>query len=396
MITITGTGCCLMDYLYLDVDFHSPGFATYGSKREGDGGLAPGKLVFADDFEGFAGKPFAAALRDIVGDRGSDVANIGGPSVVSLINAAQLLSSSGSAVRFYGARGRDKAGDEISSNLRRTPIDAAGYSEMEGDTPYTYVLSDPRFDGGRGERTFVNNVGTAARFGSDLLPGSFFEADIIAFGGTALVPRIHDGLSGILDRGKRGGAATIVNTVYDFRNEAKKPGGRWPMGDGDDSYRNIDLLITDGEEAFKLSGRASVDSAVGFFGDRGAGAAIVTAGARNIAFYSGGGLFRKTGYSELPVSSEIVRELAGQGRTRGDTTGCGDNFVGGVLASMAMQLAAGEKPGNLDLRDACAWGIASGGFCCFYPGGVFYEESRGEKFESVERYYRSYTMNSFA
>ena len=47
-ITISGTGCALADYLFTNVSFHTDAFQKYQSKMPGDGGLSPGKLVFAE------------------------------------------------------------------------------------------------------------------------------------------------------------------------------------------------------------------------------------------------------------------------------------------------------------------------------------------------------------
>ncbi len=91
-ITIAGTGCCLLDYLYTGINFNSSKFSRYMSKTEGDGGLSPGRLVLTDDLEKFTGKKFTTLLKDIIGDRDPDELNLGGPSIVALIHAAQLLS----------------------------------------------------------------------------------------------------------------------------------------------------------------------------------------------------------------------------------------------------------------------------------------------------------------
>ena len=98
-ITIAGTGCCLLDYLYTGIDFNGPEFSRYLSRKEGDGGLSPGRLVLTDDLEKFAGKNFENLLGEIVGDRQPDEFNLGGPSIVALIHAAQLLANKAS-VRF--------------------------------------------------------------------------------------------------------------------------------------------------------------------------------------------------------------------------------------------------------------------------------------------------------
>jgi sugar/nucleoside kinase (ribokinase family) len=385
-----------MDYLYTDIDFSSAAFARLLSRTASDGGLKPGGLVFLEDFERFSGRAFHEILRELAGDRKPDAANLGGPSVVSLINAAQLLEGDGFRVRFYGARGRDGAGDELAGIVAKTPLDVSGYAVVEGLTPFTQVLSDPRFDGGHGERTFVNNIGAAWNYHPDDLPDRFFDSDIVAFGGTALTPRIHDGLGTLAPRARKNGAIVVVNTVYDFRNQARNPDGLWPLGSNEDltagteAYPAVDLLITDREEALHLSGEGSVEAAIGRFRSRGVGAAIVTEGARNLVFYSDGSVFGKTEPKSLPVSARVSRELASGSVPKGDTTGCGDNFAGGVIASVANQLHSGARRGMLDLEEASSWGVSSGGFCCFYVGGTYTESKPGEKRARVEAYYRDY------
>jgi sugar/nucleoside kinase (ribokinase family) len=108
-----------------------------------------------------------------------------------------------------------------------------------------------------------------------------------------------------------------------------------------------------------------------------------------VFLYSAGNTFRKTGLRYLPVSERVRREIREGKAAKGDTTGCGDNFAGGVLASAAMQMKDrhAEKP---DLLEACAWGTASGGFACFSMGGAFQESKPGEKREYIEKYYHDY------
>ena len=88
----------------------------------------------------------------------------------------------------------------------------------------------------------------------------------------------------------------------------------------------------------------------------------------------------------LPVSAKVTAELkAGK---RGDTTGCGDNFAGGVIASLVEQLHAGKT--ELDLLEAARWGVVSGGFTCFYVGGTYYEQAPDEKRRLLMPYYEAY------
>ncbi|MCK4989849.1 MAG: hypothetical protein KAS29_05160, partial [Bacteroidales bacterium] len=144
--------------------------------------------------------------------------------------------------------------------------------------------------------------------------------------------------------------------------------------------------ITDLEEALQLSGKREIEGAMQFFREQGVGAVIVTSGAENIRVWSDGSLFGQQEEREMPVSRTIVEELK-KGHS-GDTTGCGDNFAGGVIASLASQL--NENTGKPDITEACAWGIASGGCSCFYMGGMFEESEPGQKRALIEPYYLDY------
>ena len=388
-MTLHGAGCCLIDYLYARADFSTEAFAAARSRTPGDGGLSPGKLVFAEDFERFAGEPYAAALARLTGGAAPDAHNLGGPSVVALAHAAQVREGSGDSIRFFGARGDDATGDLVSAALARLPLDEARVETLPGATPRTDVLSDPGYDGGHGERTFINLIGTAGSYGPERLPEDFYDAEIVALGGTGLVPPLHDGLTGILRKARARGAATAVNLVFDFRNEQRLSGGKWPLGADDDAYPFIDLLVADREEALRTTGRNDTDAAIARFLELGVGAVVVTEGRRDIRLASRGGLFAPMSLRSLPVCEAVNEELAAHPERRGDTTGCGDNFAGGLLASALEQLAAAPR-GKLDLAEACVWAAASGGFACFTVGGTYYEGRPGEKRERLLPYVDAY------
>ncbi len=384
--TICGTGCALADFLYTDMDFSDPAFMKYLSKRPGDGGLSPGRLVFTGEFEKFAKTKFEDFLNEVTGGRQPDRFNIGGPSLVALIHAAQLLAGSPAEVRFFGAMGKDDIGTRILENLKKLPVNISGYEKVDATTPFTDVFSDPGFDGGVGERIFVNNLGAAELYKPENLPEAFFKADMTVFGGTALVPQIHDHLSELLGKARRHQAFTVVNTVYDFRNESRNPHQRWPMGDGDASYPLIDLLITDREEALRLSGTKDIGDSLRFFKAKGARAVVVTQGHKPVYLYADERFYQPVKYNKMPVSEYITERL--RKGNAGDTTGCGDNFAGGIVASLAMQKMNGaEKP---DMTEAVVWGIASGGAACFYTGGTYIEQKPGEKWEQIEKIVKKY------
>ena len=389
--TIAGTGCGLLDYIYGQVDFESPAFQRCRSNAHGDGGLEPGKLSFTEDFESFTGRKLDAVLGEITAGKPVDAVNIGGPSIVAMIHAAQILDPARFAIRYVGAVGDDDEGAELRRQLARTPLGNATSAELivkSERTPRTVVLSDPRFDHGRGERSFINTIGTAGQLAEDDLDAAFFAADLVAFGGTAITPGLHNRLDRLLARARKNGAFTVVNTVYDFHAQQQNPTGRWPLGASDDGYRLTDLLLTDLEEALRLSGSETLDDALAFFIAQGVGAVIVTNGSRDVALRIGSERYKPCAASRLPVSQAIVAELAAHPERKGDTTGCGDNFVGGVIADVARQLEAGAA--QIDLTEAIAWGAVSGGLACFSFGGVYYEAQPGEKLAMMTPYLAAY------
>lgn len=386
-IEVSGTGCCLVDYLFNNISFASESFSKYLSRKSGDGGLTPGHLVFAEEFEKFCGRDLESVIRDIANGKAPDKVNVGGPSIVSLIHAAQMLENDAFQVRFYGGRGEDKTGEYLRSALEKTPVNIDNYRIVGERTPFTVVLSDPDYHEGSGERIFINSLGASKNYLPEFLDSRFFAADIVAFGGTALVPPLHDHLTELLEKAKREGCVTVVNTVYDFRNQQADPEKKWPLGKSDASYRYIDLLIADYEEAMRLSGKNSLEEAMEFFRGVDTGAVIVTNGAKDVMLFAEKStIFEETALMAIPVSAAVTEELK-KGHN-GDTTGCGDNFAGGVIASLANQLR--EKKGKIDLKEACIWGIVSGGFTCFYMGGTYHEKEPGEKRQRLIPYYQAY------
>lgn len=385
-IIVSGVGCCLVDMLYNDISFSSDAMLPYLSLSRGDGGLTPGQLVFKEEFEKYSDVSFELFLKEITGGRTYDKINIGGPSIVSLINVSQLTDRENCEVRFYGRCGNDEIGKYLISSLQKTHVVLKDYRLIDNKTPSTVVLSDPSFENGHGERMFINTIGAAWDYRPDELDDDFFNSDIVVFGGTALVPQIHDGMTSLLRKAKSKGCITVVNTVFDFRNEKLNPSLRWPIGENDESYKYIDLLISDREESFRLSGKHDMQSAIKFFKDNKVSSMIITNGSKNISVFSDGSFFNSSGYYEMPVSQKVLDEC--KNIQTGDTTGCGDNFVGGVIASVVTQLQnANRFP---DLVEACSRGVISGGFTCFYLGGTYFEERVGEKQAKMEPFYDAY------
>lgn len=386
-ITISGVGSCLVDRVYNHVSFTSNTFTSLLSKERGDGGLSPGHLVFKEEFETFVNEDLQTILKKVTNNTPPHKLSVGGPCIVAMINAAQITENEKCNFRFYGYGGLDDDGEFLMSALKKTPVDINKFKLKDAATPSTVVLSDPDYDRGHGERIFINSIGAAWDYSPDNLDEDFSSSDIVVFGGTALVPQIHDNLTTLLKQAKAKGSITVVTTVFDFRNEKANPNKKWPLGESDESYKYIDLLITDFEEALRLSGKHNIDDALNFFKDNGASAVVVTNGPDSLrAFSTKNSLFYELDNLEMPVSEEVSKKLK-EGQ-KGDTTGCGDNFAGGVIAGLALQLQSGKTP--IDLREALVWGVISGGYTCFYIGGTFFEKYPGEKYNLLLPYYKKY------
>ena len=441
-IRISGVGCCLMDRIFGHVDFTSGSFPLYMSLFPGDGGLVPGKLTFEEDLERYSRQSFVNDILPLLTlGAAPDKENVGGPCIVALINASQIAWQE-STCSFYGCRGDDETGRRLMVKLSATGVNLDHYRQVaDSETPSTSVLSDPVFDMGHGERTFVNTIGAAWQYGPDDIDESFYEADICVFGATALVPRIHQNLTQMLRKAKFLGRVTVVNTVYDFISEKNDATAPWMMGESDESYSLIDLLIVDYEEALRLSGESDAPSALAFFREKGVGAVVITNGAKDVTIWADSPLFG-TLERTMPVSQAVGRALR-EGR-EGDSTGCGDNFAGGIIASLARQMyqqrreieeedflpvsdeeaqalaqaiaeaaakakaQAAAHPGSpgpispmspiepipsipvFDLTEACRWGIVSGGFATFYYGGTYLEQHPGEKLAQLQELYDQY------
>lgn len=389
---IHGVGCSLVDNLYSPIDFTSKQYLKWLPDSNRDVGIITGGLVFGEDLELASGIPYSDIIHEITNGL-KPQQNIGGPAIVALIHMSQIIKNKDIEIAFFGARSNDIPGRYLEQKLSGFNIILDNYIITEGRSSFTDVLSDPAFNENNGERTFINYIGAAGEYGIDNLPISFFDADILIFGGTALTPGIHDDLSEILKRGKLNGCMNFINTVYDFRSQKKNPGKPWPVVECDDDFRFIDLFVSDNEEAVRISGESNKENAARFFISKGVKGGIITHGAEDIVCFSNGSFFREEGIFTLPVSKEAGRRMKALSSYDADTTGCGDNFAGGVYASVVQQLS--EFPGSPpSLKKAAVLGIVSGGFAGLYLGGVFYEKHKYEKAEKLQMLLDAYSVQT--
>ncbi len=177
---------------------------------------------------------------------------IGGSALVICIFAAQLQHDISVDIHYFGAMGNDEKSKVMLDLLGKLPIATDDIRLYEAETPYKTVFSDPDFNDGKVERTFINNIGADALSNSSYFDFYFCNSDIVVFSGTALVPQLNAKLTDLLNSAKYKGAFTVVNTVFDFPNEKLNPEKPWPLGDTLKSLPLIDLLVMDYEEAKRI------------------------------------------------------------------------------------------------------------------------------------------------
>ena len=270
---ISAIGCCLIDYLYHHESYSRSVFNESRSIASGDGGLLVGGLVFGEQLAEFTGLTFDTLLSRLIPHREEGIENIGGPAIISLIHAAQLLYDSPHTFHFYGVGGDDVEYQLVQEHIAKTVIEPT-FLVLEGEhTPTTYVLNDIHAHGGKGERTFVNLLGSAAHIIEADISDSAYQSDVVLFGGTALWPAFHSRIDQALRRAKAEGALTIVGTVFDFMNEYRSSSGRWPFGE-ESAYPFVDLLVCDALEAQRMSGEGDLERAAAYFDAAGVSAGI--------------------------------------------------------------------------------------------------------------------------
>ncbi len=413
---IHGAGHGLLDFIHSDIDFASSKALQYHAQVPGDGGLEMGKVLNLEAFLRYAGKPWENVLADLTamvpadvnaavsakametGRSGIPEFNAGGPGLVSMAVASQLLKPAKVPVTYYGLSGDDSAGSRLRHLLAQTPLDMTCFRQRPGRTATTMVCNDPRAQQGHGDRFFLNDPGTVACDAS-ILGESFFQATFNVYAGTAMVPALHAELPALLAKGRHRGALNVVATVFDSVSEKSAPGRPWSLGAGE-AYPDIDLLVANAEEIRRLAGLSGVEECVSALFARGLTAAVVTRGPGEVYYRSRGGIFGRTeGYA--PANPALVAMAGDRSRNSGDTSGAGDNFLAGLLSDLMLQILSDDffPKGEihierellqicpLRLRHAIEFGIVAGGLACLQKGGLKIEKSKGERLNLVRTYF---------
>ncbi len=227
--------------------------------------------------------------------------------------------------------GRDDFGDRVLGRLRGAGVNLEEVVRMALPTASTVVLVAPD-----GSRSFLHAPGvsrevfsTAGDFGA--APGHFHLANIFS------LPKMRVTGAETLARANAAGWSTSLDTGHDTR-------GEW-MGVLEPCLPFIGGLFANEAEALKISGCADVRSAAGLFLGRGVKLVVIKGGRNWCAEFDCDVELWEPGFAVETV----------------DTTGAGDCFTGGFLASLH---------GGGTLKEAARLGNACGALSASRMGSV--------------------------
>lgn len=219
--------------------------------------------------------------------------------------AAAVIAKLGGSVSFMGKLGTDGFGDYCAGALAGfgVNLDLLIRTATEG-TPATVVLV-----GKDGERTFLHHPGCSRTLReSDIDTEKFRGARHVHWGGPAVTPGL-DGppMSRILERAKKMGLTTSVDTCYDGLDV-------W-LPRIEPALPFLDVVMSSLEEARMYTGKREPEAIADFYLDRGPDIAVIKLGE--------GGMFVKSTVERMRVPAHRVDVV--------DTTGAGDAACGAFV-----------------------------------------------------------------
>lgn len=242
---------------------------------------------------------------------------VGGSGAIVATGAARL----GLRVGFCGVVGDDPFGRFLRDELDRRGVDVGGLLLDEArPTGVTVVLARPT------DRAILTHAGTIADLRTDMIdPARLERARHVHVSSYFLQQILAPELPALFERVRAGGATTSVDPNWD-------PSGRWDGGLRD-LLGHIDVFLPNAIEATRIAGIDELDDAVLALAER-AGVVVAKDGADGALAAHGERLVR--------AAAPAIDAL--------DTTGAGDAFDAGYLASM---LAGDPLERSLAIANAC-------------------------------------------
>lgn len=216
---------------------------------------------------------------------------VGGPVPTALVAARRFT---GASARFIGQWGRDAHGDAIERDLRSEGIDIRGSEVVDRiHTTFAHVWIDPD-----GHRTIAYSRG-------DFDPLTIRDLDLTGSRMLHLDGHHADAVGPLLDAANRANVRVLMDAG------SKKPGAQHLLP-------RVDLLIASEQCAKSWTGTADPAEASAWFLQRGVKNVVQTRGRQGAWWTAGKGLHHQPALEIHAV----------------DTTGAGDVFCGGLIASL--------------------------------------------------------------
>lgn len=221
-------------------------------------------------------------------------------------NTAAVLAKLGANVRLAGMIGQDALGDAVLAELKTTGMCLEAVARKAGvPTSAAIVLvSDD------GERSFFyRNGGNELLANSHVADSSLKAASLVHVGGALKLLSLD--LAELMSRAKSFGCTTSLDTDWDVHdNWMERLAGALPR---------IDYLMTNEEEAARLTGKEVPGGAARDLLARGPQAVVIKRGRQ------GAMLATRSGITEFPAYRVEVQ----------DTTCAGDSFAAGFLLGVS-------------------------------------------------------------
>ena len=250
----------------------------------------------------------------------------GGNAMTAAINLHKL----GVESRMVGMVGKDMFGDFLKGRLEEAGVDTKGLARSEtAQTSASVLMIDKT-----GERSFFHCTGTNAVFSEKDIDYSVIEeCDGVFVTGTFLLDTFDgEETKAFLARCKEMGKTTFLDVCWDAKgNWGKKLDMCMPY---------IDYLMPSIDEAVLIAGKEDPDDIADVFMQKGAKNVIIKLGSKGSYLRMNGwekGKVFKPFYIDNPV----------------DTTGAGDSFCSGFLASFARDMAPEDSMVFANATGAC-------------------------------------------
>ncbi|MBM7035334.1 carbohydrate kinase family protein [Vibrio ulleungensis] len=228
-------------------------------------------------------------------------------------NVALNLGAMGVPVSLHTKLGSDLFGDWLINTYAGEGVDTQYVNQTDGDsTGVAIALVDKH-----GERVFLYRGGAVDSLAlNDLDQSAILHHDIVHCSGFFLLPSLEEkGLPKLFAKAREQGVKTSLDVGWDNS-------GRWLKTIGP-MLPSLDYFLPTLNEAQQIAEKSTIEECAQYFVDAGVSQVVIKAGAK--------GAYAHDGQIGFWVHAQPIDGVV-------DTTGAGDGFVSGFLASIARGL----------------------------------------------------------